>query len=263
MVDIQLKTVSRDRCQSFWHVSAESTQGCQTFPIHERGEDAVQCIHQQQTRLLQQLLCRCHYRGLVIIPQSVQNTAARFISKSGKFDHLTPILRNLLWLPVRRRVDFKVHGDTRPQVSARSHATASLRWLYINTSISSLSGRQHIRSADTRELFVQKTFTNRGSRFIAVFGTNLWNSLPTKLRTIEIVYHRNVKTHTCSVCYCCYANLQFRTNLRDTNILIIIIIIIIRIIRIIIIPSCRIISYFQCLRALCHCWAKTNPLINK
>jgi len=142
MVDIQLKTVSRDRCQSFWHVSAESTQGCQTFPIHERGEDAVQCIHQQQTRLLQQLLCRCHYRGLVIIPQSVQNTAARFISKSGKFDHLTPILRDLHWSPVRRRVDFKVHGDTRPQVSARSHATASLRWLYINTSISSLSGRQ-------------------------------------------------------------------------------------------------------------------------
>jgi hypothetical protein len=45
--------------------------------------------------------------------QSVQNAAARFISKSQKFDHITPIPA------VRRRVKFEVAILDLPQVSAR------------------------------------------------------------------------------------------------------------------------------------------------
>ena len=46
--------------------------------------------------------------GLLTKLQSVQNAAARFATMSWKFDHITPVLRDLHWLPLRRRIDFKV-----------------------------------------------------------------------------------------------------------------------------------------------------------
>jgi len=46
--------------------------------------------------------------GLMTKLKSIQSAAARLISKSGKFDHITLTLYDLHWLPVRRRVDFKV-----------------------------------------------------------------------------------------------------------------------------------------------------------
>jgi len=57
--------------------------------------------------------------------QSVQNAAARLISQTGRSEHITPVLRQLHWLPVRRRVEFKLailvykalHGLTPPYLS--------------------------------------------------------------------------------------------------------------------------------------------------
>jgi len=40
--------------------------------------------------------------------QSVQNAVARLITGASRRDHITPIVRQLHWLPVRRRVDFKI-----------------------------------------------------------------------------------------------------------------------------------------------------------
>jgi len=40
--------------------------------------------------------------------QSVQNAAARLITQTGRREHITSVLRQLHWLPVRRRVEFKL-----------------------------------------------------------------------------------------------------------------------------------------------------------
>jgi len=40
--------------------------------------------------------------------QSVQNAAVRLVSGGRRYDHITPVLQKLDWLPVRRRVDFKM-----------------------------------------------------------------------------------------------------------------------------------------------------------
>ena len=40
--------------------------------------------------------------------QLAQNAAARILTKTRKFDHITPILKNLHWLPIRQRIDFKI-----------------------------------------------------------------------------------------------------------------------------------------------------------
>ena len=39
--------------------------------------------------------------------QYVQNTATRVICAIAKFDHITPVLKSLLWLPVKYRCDYK------------------------------------------------------------------------------------------------------------------------------------------------------------
>ena len=40
--------------------------------------------------------------------QRVHNTAARLICNISRFDHITPTLHKLQWLPVKFRIDFKV-----------------------------------------------------------------------------------------------------------------------------------------------------------
>ena len=40
--------------------------------------------------------------------QRVQNAADRLISNSPRFHHITPILRELHWLPVSFRINFKI-----------------------------------------------------------------------------------------------------------------------------------------------------------
>ena len=40
--------------------------------------------------------------------QSIQNKAARVVTRTGKFDHITPVLKQLHWLPVRYRIVFKI-----------------------------------------------------------------------------------------------------------------------------------------------------------
>ena len=46
--------------------------------------------------------------GLLHKLQLVQNCAARLILGGGKYDHITPLLRELHWLPVEHRINFKL-----------------------------------------------------------------------------------------------------------------------------------------------------------
>ena len=40
--------------------------------------------------------------------QRVQNSAARLVSQCPRFCHITPVLRDLHWLPVFLRIEFKI-----------------------------------------------------------------------------------------------------------------------------------------------------------
>ncbi len=40
--------------------------------------------------------------------QLVQNTATKFLKRQHKFDHVTPILKSLHWLPVYFRIELKI-----------------------------------------------------------------------------------------------------------------------------------------------------------
>lgn len=52
------------------------------------------------------LLTGLSKRGLRQL-QFIQNAAARVLTKTRKYNHITPVLKSLHWLPVAQRIDFK------------------------------------------------------------------------------------------------------------------------------------------------------------
>ncbi len=40
--------------------------------------------------------------------QMIQNRAARVLSRTKKYDHISPVMSTLHWLPIKYRIDFKI-----------------------------------------------------------------------------------------------------------------------------------------------------------
>ncbi len=40
--------------------------------------------------------------------QMVQNAAARVFTRTRKYDHISPVLSTLHWLPIKHRIDFEI-----------------------------------------------------------------------------------------------------------------------------------------------------------
>jgi len=115
--------------------------------------------------------------------QSAQNAAARLVSGARRYDHITPVLQELHWLPVpavQRRVDFKMATLVYLSLSgmAPAYLTADCQFL-------SDEGRRQLRSATLRTCVVRRTYSNYGDRCFAAAGPNLWNSRPTEQTDIS------------------------------------------------------------------------------
>ena len=104
--------------------------------------------------------------------QSVQNAAARLITRSRKCDHITLILFDLHWLPVSERIKFKILLLTFKALHQQSPT-------YIQDLITRYLPSRSLRSSSTLSLnpvsFNLKTY---GSRAFAVSTPKLWNKLP-------------------------------------------------------------------------------------
>jgi len=78
-----------------------------------------QRVHQQPHRLLQLSAIR-HNRHPAPSMQSVQNAAVRLVTGTRRSEHITPVLMSLHWLPVRRRITFKVATIVHKCLNGRS-----------------------------------------------------------------------------------------------------------------------------------------------
>ena len=122
--------------------------------------------------------------------QRFQNRAARLILKRPKFDHVTPMLQELHWLPVRARIDYKV------AILCHKCLNNTAPVYFKNLLVPYLPSRQ-LRSADKHLLKVPsmkyKTF---GERSFCYCAPKLWNSLPTELRSTsnESTFKKHLKT---------------------------------------------------------------------
>ncbi|KAL4007453.1 hypothetical protein ACER0C_001305 [Sarotherodon galilaeus] len=118
------------------------------------------------------------FRGL----QMVQNAAARILTRTGKFEHISPVLNSLHWLPCQVRADFKV----------------------LLLTYKALNGLAPTYLSDLLHLYVprarKKTIGERAFSFRAPF---LWNNLPQDIRqacSVE-VFKTKLKTHLFTLSY--------------------------------------------------------------
>jgi len=108
--------------------------------------------------------------------RTVQNTAARVVTAARKFDHITPVLHELHWLPVRQRIKY-----TLTMTAYKSLHGLAPTYLVDNClAISLIAGKRHLWCTGTGSLSVPRTMTMLGTRCFAVAGpVMIWNSLPT------------------------------------------------------------------------------------
>ena len=124
--------------------------------------------------------------------QKVQNNAARLISSSPRHVHITPILRDLHWLPVEQRVKYKLLLLVYKCLTNQGPSYLSdLLDLHVPT-------RQLRSSNDSRLLRIPSyRLKTVGYRSFSRQAPILWNSLPFSLRhsTSLSSFKTALKTH--------------------------------------------------------------------
>ena len=124
--------------------------------------------------------------SLVQRVQRVQNSAARLITGTRKFDHITPVLKSLHWLPVTQRIKFKI-------ILLTFKALHGLAPEYLQELVVPYKPGRCLRSAGSNLLVCPRTRCNHDERAFAIAGPQLWNSLPEEMRqTAELPFFKKM-----------------------------------------------------------------------
>jgi hypothetical protein len=132
--------------------------------------------------------------------QNIQNTAARIITRTSRYDHITPVLKDLHWLPMQYRVKYKILTHTFKALHDQSP-------IYIRDMLQIHKPTRNLRSAHQPiTLTVSKSNQVRyGDRSFQSAAPVLWNSLPSKIRDCTTLqnFKRELKTHFFVQAYGC------------------------------------------------------------
>ena len=127
--------------------------------------------------------------------QRFQNQAARLILKCKKTDHVTPMLKQLHWLPVKARILYKIAVLCHKCI----HNNAPL---YVCDLVQLYEPPRQLRSANNFLLRVPKKGSKKlAGRSFSHFAPSVWNALPQSLRTTSslIAFKSGLKTHLMQV----------------------------------------------------------------
>ena len=132
-------------------------------PSHDNGNATLYGLPDSQYHRLQRML----------------NIAARILTLTPSFHHITPIMKSLHWLPVEKRIIYKITLLT-------FKALHGLAPKYISELIKPYPTPRELRSADANLLDIPPTRTKTyGDRAFCHAAPVLWNKLPDDLRKIN------------------------------------------------------------------------------
>ena len=123
--------------------------------------------------------------------QRCQNNAARIVSMRRKFDHITPVLKELHWLPVKQRIQYKILLLTYKALHGKAPA-------YLTQLLSNYSPSRPLRSQEKLLLTVPRCrLEGFGRRCFANAAPTLWNPLPSSVKCASSVdsFKCRLKTH--------------------------------------------------------------------
>ena len=108
--------------------------------------------------------------------QSVQNNAARLITRTSKHDHITPVLKELQWLPVENRIAFNMLVITFKCINGLAPS-----YLAELVQPRKRDGRLRQNYAPTLHQGITKKCI--GDSAFGAAAPRLWNELPVNIRT--------------------------------------------------------------------------------
>ena len=160
------------------YLTAESTKGAVISLVTSRFDycNGLLC------GMPEELICKL---------QRVQNNAARVITLTKKYDHITPVLKELHWLPVRKRIEFKILLLAYKCL----HGTAPS---YLREMLKEYVPPRTLRSTSKNLLCEPRTnMKTYGDRSFSACAPKLWNQLPNNIRAAGSVaiFKRQLKTH--------------------------------------------------------------------
>ena len=130
-------------------------------------------------------------KSLVKKLQMVQNSAARLVCGVKKFDHITPVLRHLHWLPFEFRIKYKILLLTFKALNGMGPS-------YIRDMLNSYHPNCNLRSSNKFLLKVPRSRLVSGAdRSFSVVAPKLWNELPISLKLCKTLesFKSALKTH--------------------------------------------------------------------
>ena len=157
-----------------------SQQHCETL-IHDFVTSALDCCNPLLYGLPQYQIKKL---------QHVQNAAARLLTRTGKYEHITPILKELHWIPADQRIEFKILIRT---FKALNGTTPK----YLRDLLILYQPNRTLRSNDKKLLAAPSYNLERyGRRAFSVAAPILWNRLPDKLRNTICIdtFKKELKT---------------------------------------------------------------------
>ena len=112
--------------------------------------------------------------------QRVQHCLARVVLRAPRISASLPLLKQLYWLPVSYRINFKL--------STLTYRALSIQQSPYLASLLHLSNiPRQLRSSISQQLIVPKTKLNLCKRAFSVAAPRVWNELPVTLKTSETI----------------------------------------------------------------------------
>ncbi len=129
--------------------------------------------------------------------QMVQNAAARVLTRTRKYDHISLVLSTLHWLPIKHCIDFKILLIT-------YKALNGLAPQYLSELLSHYSPSRPLRSQNSGHLIIPRISKSTASgRSFSCLAPKLWNNLPNTVREADTLcqFKSRLKTHLFNLAY--------------------------------------------------------------
>ena len=128
--------------------------------------------------------------GVTYVVQRIQNSAARLVTGAKRREHITSVLRNLHWLPIKKRIIYKILLLTYKSLKGLAPD-------YLKDLLDQYVPTRTLRSGSKHLLCVPRVRTkNYGERAFSFCGPKLWNDLPSSIKqaTSVDIFKKDLKT---------------------------------------------------------------------
>ncbi|KAJ1194411.1 hypothetical protein NDU88_003700 [Pleurodeles waltl] len=125
--------------------------------------------------------------------QRIQNASARLILDIPRRSHISAHLRDLHWLPVNKRITFKL-------LTLAHKALHNTGPAYLNNRLTFYTPNRELRSANLTLATVPRIHrTTTGGRSFSHPSAKTWNTLPIHLRQTQdlLTFRRHLKIWLC------------------------------------------------------------------